>query len=202
MKKFKTHLLAALGLVILVSALALLNPLESQGQRSGGPPGGMNVKVVNENTEPVPVAQAATADVNVVSLPVEPVSTFAFPTEPFQEEVWFVVEAGISSGSGSFFVPEGKCLVIEHVSAHTRMGVGQKLINAVIRTQQVIGGNKIFHTLAIVDQGGGPTTAYYSRISQHVRLYAVEEVLFYVNTSHHDGAYVSISVSGYLVDIN
>ena len=183
MKKFKTYLLAAIGLVILVGALVLLTPIAGQGQRGGGPPGGMNVNVVNTSAKPVP--------------------TFAFPTEPFQIGVSFSIEAGNMWGYGSFIVPTGKRLVIEHVSSYSAMTtLDDKIINAAITTQQVLGGNEVSHIFVIVDQGRGPTTVHYCTVSQQMRLYAVEEVRFSVARSHFDHkASINFSVSGYLVDI-
>jgi hypothetical protein len=101
MRKFRNYLVVFFGFVIFISVLVLLSPHETLGQRGGGPPGGMNVKVVNENTEPVPVnlVQSTETDVNVVNMPTEPISVVQtgfvdvnvanMPTEPIS-----VVQSG------------------------------------------------------------------------------------------------------------
>lgn len=244
MKKFRNYLVVLFGFVVLVGVLVLLNPLESQGQRGGGPPGGMNVKVVNENTEPVPVAQTETADVSVVNMPVEPimvnmvqstetdvnvinttsnpvpvvqtgevdVNVVNMPEEPiqvncvqsiehFQETVILSYSVGDIGKFGSFMVPTGKRLVMEHVSLRAAMTPGQRPFETKIIVLQVGGGSQKEHFLVTEYQGSRPGIADYYAASLPMRLYAIGAVsIASFRTDTVGTAQINVTVSGYLVD--
>jgi hypothetical protein len=224
MKKFRNYLVVIFGFIIFVSVLVLLNPLESRGQRGGGPPGGMNVKVVNEDTEPVPVnlIQSTETDVNVVNMPTEPISVVQtgnvdvnvvnMPDEPiqvncvksiehFQETVILSFSNGENGKSGGFSVTSGKRLVIEHVSVRAALTPGQRLHETKITVLQVGGGSSKEHFLVTEFQGHRPGIADYYAASQPIRLYAIGSVsIAAFRTDDTSTSQVNVTVSGYLVD--
>ena len=101
MFSFRKSLLALAGLALAVGLIALFTPTRTQGQ--GGPPT-QNVNVVNT---PLPVKD--------VSVPV-----------PFQSSNEFVnMPDGESVRNFSFDIPEGKMLVVEHVSFRAELPPGQ-----------------------------------------------------------------------------
>ena len=103
MFSFRKSLAALAGLALVAGLAALLAPTSTQGQGKGSPPT-QNVNVVNT---PLPV--------NDVSVPV-----------PFQKSSEFVnMPDGERFRSFSTDIPEGKLLVVEHVSFRAQLPPGQ-----------------------------------------------------------------------------
>jgi len=158
----RTVLQSTLPLSVLVIAVGA--PITSFAV-DPGPPGGLNVNVVNtplpiQGTVTGTVTVSGTSSVNVVNtpLPVQGTVTGSVSitnpaTNPvlvrdvdnparhaFQQEVDVTFNAGETFVNPTIDVPAGKRLVVEYVSITACLPAGQKLTNAEIRTGAT-GGN-------------------------------------------------------------
>jgi hypothetical protein len=140
--------------------------------------------------------------VKVPGPPVESSPVCTVPEEPFQKQVTISFTAGRLEGFGSFQVPSGKRLVVEHVSARVALPNGQRIIESRIETLQAGGGAMARHYLTAHVEGSRPGAGDYFSVSQDMRLYAVGAVRFgFFRTSDSNVGLVNATVSGYLVDL-
>jgi hypothetical protein len=150
---------------------------------------------------------AAATDVNVVNnakvtvtnrltnpVAVRDVQNPAF--QPFQAEVRMVLQAGTGSAQGAIPpAPEGKRLVIEHVTVDALVPAGQRVL------ARIAAGDDIAHALVLTSQGFGHWVT-----SQPIRLYApgggVGSGLAIIERSTSEGQVsVVFTISGHLVDL-
>ena len=130
-----------------------------------------------------------------------PSPVYTVPKEPFQKEVIILFIAGKQEGFGSFLIPKGKRLIIEHVSACIALPSGQKILEARIDVLQAGGGAQISHYLNTFFAAIAPNGDYFS-VSHSLRLYAVGDVRFaFFRTDKISIGQVNATVSGYLVDL-
>jgi hypothetical protein len=162
---------------VLVALIAALAPVTSGAQAS-------RVIVANSRTGP--------ALVQDVDNPAR---------APFQVQLGNPIAAGANAPNGSFSVPAGRRLVIEHVSALVVVPAGQRVMYTNINTFS--GGGLVFHHLKAQSAGVSTATPGEGYItSESLRLYADPgtSVLVAVNRSDSAGTgFMSVSVSGYLV---
>lgn len=213
MFSFSKSFVAALALF----ALFAFAPVAGYGQKPQPTPapGPSSVNVVN--TPNVNVVN--TPSVNVTSLPsvtlapdskvgIDPASNtvkVAPGGEMFFHRLDFSGGAvGISSDE--YTVPEGKRLVLEHVSAQARLNSGDRLTSmalALLRPNGVTLGSHYLPTPAgVSNQPIGDDVVF--NISQPLRMYLDAGYKFMCqavrNTSLSGNSNVSCTVSGYLVD--
>lgn len=194
MHKFKKHIPAAVGLIILVLIVTI-----TTNMGNAAPPT-QNVNVVNTpnvNVSNTPNVQVGNTTTNPV--PTRDVDNPA--RQPFQIGLGISVANGNLTANGSFTVPAGKQLVIEFVSALAAISSGQKLT---LQFSTTGGGAPVAFTLPAFLQGtfGGTVDDY--AVAQQMRVYAdpgtsVQFVLTQNNTTA--GALADIGVSGYLVNV-
>ncbi len=125
-----------------------------------------------------------------------PISTQAAPPQPFQ---WYGSLYIKDYGVAKFTVPEGKLLVIEHVSGYGSL-LGTDAIIQEIGVQTVVNGASAIHHLVPSIQGADTQYRYFG-MNHIMRAYADSgtEVLF-IAVSSWSGS-MSMTVSGYLVDV-
>lgn len=194
---FKSHILATLGLVILVGSLVLSGTLVGHSQGQGFAP----VKVVNTSAEPVPVTGAVGLALGNEPIPVQVVDDFA-ARNPFSRTFVRDFDFGSAGLRLEIEVPEGKRLVIEHVSVRATLPVGQKiritlgtLVTAYDFVATTVG------TFPFFDSHSNPVEQDVLVASEQVRLYADRDVVFELDRNNAFGEGKAImSISGYLVD--
>ena len=192
MYKFKQSLLAFAGILLLVTAVALLTPQTGLGQKSGSPTS-LNVNVVNTEANPVPVAGAVTVG--------NTVTVVEAPKQPFDHRIAlsFQNDGANATGGSITPVPQGKQLVVTYFSAQTNPTVATKVSFRVLKTSA--GGS----TAAAYDFESvetGTVSGFVASEPLHIYLNAGESlsVIAARNTLEGVGA-VNVSVSGYLVDV-
>ena len=190
MKKVSHTLLIALILLIFTVALGFLTSSPAPAQSS------VPVTVVNTTASPVPTAAVGTTLVAIRGTP-----TVNDATTPFEERLVFNIDPGNQQNHGSFAVPTGKRLVIEHISANTTGPSGQKFIAGL--TTEVTGGGGL-NWLVLQFQGTfplgtGPVDVF--TLSQSMHLYTESPPIFIVTRTDITGsATADATISGYLVN--
>ncbi len=133
MKQLRNYASASVGLVLLVTVIALSVP---QTGHSALTPPDKDVRVINTNAEAIPVdvrgvvkakqegawnvSIAGTPTVQVGNAAADPVLTRDVDratAQPFHEETVLVLPDGFGGENAFIAIPAGKVLVVEHVSA-------------------------------------------------------------------------------------
>jgi len=228
------------GVVLLVGAFVLTMP--STGG-SAPPPPTANVNVVNTPTNPVPTAAqgttAVTGSVDISGTPTVGLasnarvainSTATVPVfvrsvddavrELFHMQTNMTLADGDIGTTAFFHVPDGKRLIIEHVSASGIIPAGQKLqlnLSTLVNNSHQLGGSvQVTHFLVPQKLGvGDPTSIGGSgasieifNVSQPTRIYADADpantsIVFSAGRGVSTGTgSVSISISGYYVGVS
>jgi len=214
-KKISKFLVIALVFGGLSVALVILTSGPAPAQ---APPPSVPVTVVNTTANPVPTAAVGTTLVafrgtptinlasgtvtvgNSVTSPVQ-VHNVNDATTPFEGRLVFNIDPGNQQNHGSFTVPTGKRLVIEHISANTTGPSGQKFIAGL--TSEVTGGGGLTW-LVLQFQGTfplstGPVDVF--TLSQSMRVYTESPPVFIVTRTDITGsATADATISGYLVN--
>lgn len=118
--------------------------------------------------------------------------------QPFQQELDFDFEPTQLGAGKSFFVPSGKRLVIEFVSANIGLSTS-KAVSFAITTNA--NGTIAHHRLLLNELWPNSNFLNYYNVSQNMRIYADPgtEVNIHVNSGGGEGS-VFATISGYLVD--
>ncbi len=156
---------------------------------------GASVSVTNTPT----VNLASGTSVGISNTPANPVlvrSVNDAVGQIFQKQMQINMAAGEFGKSASFFVPAGKRLVIEHVSA-AGFDDGDQHLRFAVDTS--VNGEFASHFLVTERQGGHP----YFRVSQQMRVYAdpathVQVVV--LRPTSTTTAIAVMTISGYYVD--
>ena len=214
MSKIRNYLLTVCGFVVLVGAVVLNSPVTAYSQTKPS-----NVSVVNTASNPVPtLAQGTTniaGNVSVTNTPTVNLAsgasvgisnTTANPvlvrnvndavSQIFQKQMQINMAQGEFGKSASFFVPAGKRLVIEYVSA-AGFDDGDQHLRFEVDTN--VNGEGASHFLVTERQGGHP----FFRVSQQMRVYAdpathVQVVV--LRPTSTTPAVAVMTISGYYVD--
>jgi hypothetical protein len=226
MKKLKHYLTASIGVILFVSVIALSLP---QKGHSSFPPD-KDVLVINTPAQAVPVVAQGTTNVAVQNIPavnskqsgawnvgiigtpsVEVGNDDANPVlirnvdrpeaQPFQYEAVVTLEEGEGGQNTPIPIPQGKLLVIEHVSAFGVAPADQKLSTFSILTHVAPDNTLRPHYLEStkVDLGNG-SNQY--TVSQQLRLYAdMPDAAARITRAGTSGtATIRFTVSGYFVN--
>ena len=191
MKSLKQSLVAAVGHLAVLGALALFAPIDNLGQKPSPVPPAVSVKVINTPSEPVPV----TGTVNVGNLGTGPliVRDADNPVlQPYKDSTVITIPVDDMSVSSTFTsVPAGKLLVIEYIN-----------VRAHLQPDQVLLIDFMGYMMPLTSQGLLDARRFFAA-SERVRLYvtADDEIRFFANRSAESStASVRVSFSGYLVD--
>jgi hypothetical protein len=226
MKKLKHYLTASIGLILFVSVIALSLP--QKGHSSF--PGDKDVLVINTPAQAVPVVAQGTTNVAVQNTPtvnskqsgswnvgitgtptVEVGNNTANPVlvrdvdrperQPFQYQADVTLEEGFGGQSAAIPVPQGKLLVIEHVSAFGTAPSDQRINTFSILTHVAPDNTYRAHFLQSTKEDIGNGTNQYM-VSQQLRLYAdTPNAIVSISRFGATGtATVRFVVSGYFVN--
>jgi hypothetical protein len=190
MKKLKHYLAASIGLILFVSVIALSLPQTGHSTVAAD----KDVRVINDTSEPVPVAVQGTPTVNAKQSGAWSVGINGTPTvevgnaaadpvfvrdvdrptaQPFQYEAEVTLTPGQGGQNTVIPVPVGKLLVIENVSAWGTAPVDQRIQQFAIMTHVAPDNVYRSHYLEFTKQDNGYGTANeYTVSSQDLRLYA------------------------------
>jgi hypothetical protein len=176
------------GLLLAASVL-----LGSAGAGQGGnadPKGGPDVRVVNTQSEPVPVILQGTAQIGT-STPIPVKDVDHHPRQSVQFSLFI-------PGSDTYAVPVGKQLVIEFVSGGFANNPSDvtSIGEALLTGSGASGFSHVFAGTVTAYENGVPTP-YRFAFSQACRIYANAGSLVRLQGGF---AFGSINVSGYLVD--
>ena len=214
MCKIRNYLLTACGFVVFVGAVLLSSPVTAYSQTKSS-----NVIVVNTDSNPVPtLAQGTTTIAGNVSVTNTPTvnlasgasvgisNTTANPVlvrsvndavgQIFQKQMQINMTVGEFGKNASFFVPTGKRLVIEHVSA-AGFDDGDQHLRFEVDTN--VNGEFASHFLVTERQGGQP----FFRVSQQLRVYAdsgTQVQVVVLRPTNTTTAIAAMTISGYYVD--
>lgn len=167
----------SLGSVALIVGIALVAAQSAAAQKDREAPPTVNVEVVNPTEKPIPVRKA--------------------DNPAFQ-----AVQHDFSSGS--YLVPAGKRLVIEHVSFQVSTAAGCPFVRGSLRT--TLNGETVTHRFFFNAVGSTQSGDTVYGLSTQTRLYAdPDTTLFHiisVDSASCAGTLASPgnSISGYLVD--
>jgi hypothetical protein len=184
MIRFKGYLAATLGCLMLTAVLAVFDRIDVRAQ--GGPPT-RKVRVVNAESEPVPVRNI----------------------DDFAAKNAFSTEIGVTMEDGGSFcpaspleAPAGKRFVIEHVSAHASLPVGQQLedisLALVLANPPGVPSGQVNQFKELVPYQTAPGKFV---SSQDLRTYADVIGISCLRSSAVGAAIARLSISGYLVDV-
>ena|SRR5215510_6507653 len=221
MYKFKKSLMALIGLVSLVAITTVIAPHLGYGSSAAtaAPTSqAQNVNVVN--TPSVNAQQNGTWNVGITGTPVValaapnnivkigntdplPVRDVDNPArQPFEASTGVIINNLNPTGVRDITtVPQGKTLVIEHISIDGRL-TNQSLISAWV-TWQAQASFGIPHFLTFADRGADSSGQEVFGAGQQVRLYFKEGVTVLVAAERNSTvgqANVSFQLSGYLLD--
>jgi hypothetical protein len=226
MRNPKFTFLAFGAYVALIAAFAVTSARPAQTQSNGLPPG-KDVRVINKETEPVPVSLQTPNPVPVslqspnpvpvsldgtvqidTSQPIPVVDANAVALEPFQEQKTTPGMTGFETISSTRFdpIPAGKRLVIELVTARSHVSENQRPIVTLTTMQR---GKQVEHQIAMMQESVVDGEEFVELLGTHsVRIYADAGTEPFV-TLHRYGrlfggdaevAFCKMSISGYLVD--
>jgi len=163
------------------------------------------VRVVNPDASPVPVKVVAFPPAPQRVLQVDPANG------RFQLTMSVDLFPGVSgSNQGTNLVPEGKVMVIEHLSVYGYVPGGEKMVFDVTTT---CGGHAQRHWLVSADEGDGfpevlfngtPVEVEVFRTSESLRLYGDPSSDFFFAASRNSivgQGHATITVSGYFTDV-
>lgn len=192
MRNIKNFFVVLIGLLVVVLTVTVFIPVLTRGQHSEAappPPPTVDVKVVNTESEPVPVI----GTVNVGNLVTNPLPVRDL-NNPARQPIFF---------SGPYTVPDGKLLVIEYVSLGIEaLTQCQALIAAVSSSGTLL---HVYHpTFVGVALPAPGVTSYRYVFSQEARVYVAQNrtVTFgIVSASGCNPDLQLIGVSGYLIDL-
>ena len=192
--------IAAVALVIFVSTCAAQKPSQP-------------VTVTNTDSNPLPVTGnvgvIGTANVNVTNTPSVTVNGTALVRnvdDPARNAFAVFREYDVPSGSAdqTFFVatvPAGKRLVIETVETGTNVPSGQSVI---FNLNTSLNSQTITHLIAVAAQGNIPTIGDTWVGTHAVRWYTdsgADVTVRLRRSSSAGGAFIGVTLSGYLVDL-
>jgi hypothetical protein len=200
MRNPRFPLFAIVAYLALVGVLALSSSRTVNAQ--DGLPPGKDVRVVNKDTEPVPVSLQSPNPI-----PVRDVD--AVVLGPYQELQTTPSMTGVESIRTAQFdtVPAGKRLVIELVTARAHVSENQRPIVSLTTVQ---GGNSVEHTIAMTQESVVEGEEFVELLGTHaVRLYADPGSTPFVTLRRYgrffpgdaEGAFCKMSISGYLVPL-
>lgn len=206
----KRNQILAVSLTIMAAAVTVQSAFSAQTS-----PSGPDVRVVNTQTNPVPVSvinfPAGTNTVNVSSSTNAPLLVRDVDNPARQPVVRLADDVNLIVGESQAFkqmytVPAGKRLVIEFVSVRTFVGPGQNLFVSVgVSDGQNFYDINLAPTLVgTFTVGTGGNQGDRSAISQQTRFYANagETVRAFAQKNDDLGAgQATITVMGYLVDV-
>jgi len=202
------------ALTLSVLAIVLVVPMSSSAA-DPGPPGGLNVNVVNTplpvqgtvNIGNFPGSSTVTGSVTIANPATNPVLVRDVDNparHPFQQNLDVSFPAGVRFVDKTIDVPVGKRLVVEYVSITACLPAGQKLTTAEIRTAAT-GGNPFVAMIVIPGSTACAELFDGFTASQMVRFYKdagmgglVVSVGRNVGT---DIGSVDSTIVGYLVDL-
>ena len=162
MNRFKTYVLGAAGLWILLLSLALIKP-DAITAQNGGPAVTIGAPLPLPITGSIEVSGTPTVNANITNTPtvgfasgstvqvgntaLSPVPMQQVAVEPVQFQTTRVIIAGSSSAtdSAAFTVPAGKRLRITYASVSCALPIGQRAFGEVTTT---IGSNSIRHQMS------------------------------------------------------
>jgi hypothetical protein len=191
---------------IAVPRLGIGDRNASQGAPTNPPP----ISVPNSST--INIQQSGKWTIGLIDTPTVKLSaqgnTLVFmpgdSAVPFLKTVSFNIESGTSQNNVSITIPEGKRLVIEHISARAQGPVGQKFIAQIQTTVSHTESPRGIFWLVFFPQGTFSTIDV-STASQPMHVYAEPgnpPLLFVATRTAINGtAFVEATISGYLVKI-
>lgn len=194
MRKLKMYLVGASGLAVLALSITLLSSSGAGAQQAEAQQAPQAKQPPPKPPTPVDIVRSD------ITLPVFDIDN---GRQPFQASAHSVM-AGATNGDFQTiaFVPAGKRLVIENISANGRVPAGQPFLNLHISTNVANGGSKA-HYLVMSQQGSVGNTTWFAA-SQQVRLYADPgtSVTFSVfRVAAGPEGVVDVTISGYLIDV-
>jgi hypothetical protein len=206
----KRNQILAVSLTIMTAALTVQSAHSAQTS-----PPGPDVRVVNTQTNPVPVSvinfPTGTNTVNVSSSTNAPLLVRDVDNPARQHVVRLAVQLNIlvgetQAGGLMYTVPAGKRLVIEFVSVRTFVDPGQKVfVDVGVSDGQTTYDINLAPTLVgTFPAGNSGLFGDRSAISQQTRLYANagDTVHAFVQKNDDAGAgQANLTVTGYLVDV-
>jgi len=168
----------------------------------------VNAKIVNTETEPVPVTGAVNIR-NLGDQPIPVVGTVSVSNlgnttllvrdaeqrTPFQHEFNLSIPIGSFARTITIPIPAGKMLVVEHVSGNANV-VGARMNTLSISTPSPVAGRLYYHFFPWFHEGS------IANASSPVRMYAIGSISMgaSMNTSL-EGAGVGGYISGYLINV-
>lgn len=209
MAKFKSFLVIVASLLVLTGMMAISSDSKSTSQRP------------SEWRLPLPVTVVNTPTMKAIPL------GMTAPMEPFKKSVEFILphNGDFVGNNSNIFVPSGKRLVVEHVSAFgsTLRGGQITCIKIFSRAGTHARSSEEWHYLTLHptakgimhDADGGEISFHYFSASEPMRMYADgvdyptneyggAQVVIYVTVfceGSRGNTEVKVTVSGYLVDI-
>lgn len=198
--------LRMLGMVALVVIFA--GPAGAQPMAVQGPPGGINVNVVNPPDSPVPVEVQGVPEVDVSNTPETPLHVLDVDRRaqiPYIHGCSITLEDGDRSGFCSFQdVDAGKRLVVEFMSGEIRYPAGHTG-----QVRVVVGRPSGFftsHYLAPTIERANINGDDYYVVSQPLRIYIQPEgypgILFSRAPDDNGTAQGDFWITGYMVDVD
>ena len=175
----RKQLLSVLTVAILGFGLSLAMP----GVRTNASPADKDVRVINSQSEAVPVREVTSS-----------------ARQPFHMNVSIEMPQDTAGENALLPVPSGKRLVIEFATARGSAPAGQVLAFSI---RSIVGGTSARHHLAVAQQSFGIGSSQFVA-SQTTRIYTDPGVDVFLRVDRSFGATglsrSEISVSGYLED--
>ena len=199
MFNLKRSVIACLGLLALIGAIALLTPRTGQSQTDTvGPP--KPVLVINSPSEPVPVTGMVTVgNLGANPLPVRDVDN---GRQPFHETGNNFLSGDSGHAITFFTVPAGKRLIIETVSARAELAPLDAPNRVELITQ--LGNKPVFHRILVSKQGVDLNGQNVFVGTHFIRAYAdpgTDVQLEFAHSNASDDALASMTISGYFIDL-
>jgi len=199
MFSLKRSIIACVGLLALIGAIALLTPRTGQSQtETVGPP--KPVLVLNSPTEPVPV----TGSINVGNLGANPLPVRDVDNgrQPFHETKSLFLSGSTGQAITIFTVPAGKRFIVETVSARTELAP----LDAVNRVELIteLGNKPVFHGILVSKQGLDLNGQNVFVGTHSIRAYAdpgTDVQLEFSHSNVSDDAVATMTISGYFIDL-
>lgn len=106
---------------------------------------------------------------------------------------------GNGIANGSLTIPAGKRLVIEYITITASLISGQTLVDTLV--SPVLDGNVVDYRIAVPSNPSYPTSPFAYAVDKQVRIYADDLYASASRTPTNSSGHMTISVSGYLVDL-